>query len=300
MAMYSACFDESGHPDDSDLLVVAGAVSSVDQWKEFEREWLNALAPFRTKIFHTVDFYRKSAPFDRMTRTERRKLIETLAEIIRNRTEKLFSFSLDMKGYRRINAEWVMDHAFAFPYPLAARSCIGCVEQWAHEQSIDLQEMLFFFEDGAKNKGQLKWIAERDKLPEPDFKSKSQLVPLQAADFIAWHLARVLGKKDTDGHPSAIVSLLELYPHKWREMNLRHGERIALALELPKRLPNYAYGHRVLTIKGARTCVMSARDKRDPRQGKLKRRELIVLEPKLKTLDDMKAALQEYDRGKTG
>jgi hypothetical protein len=38
MAMYSAFFDESGHPDDTLFLVVAGCVAEVGQWTEFERE----------------------------------------------------------------------------------------------------------------------------------------------------------------------------------------------------------------------------------------------------------------------
>jgi len=49
MAMYSAYFDESGHPDDSRYLVVAGAVADVDQWVHFEREWISALAPLGTR-----------------------------------------------------------------------------------------------------------------------------------------------------------------------------------------------------------------------------------------------------------
>ena len=46
MAMYSAFFDESGHPDDGTYLVVAGCVADVEQWVHFEREWKDALSPW--------------------------------------------------------------------------------------------------------------------------------------------------------------------------------------------------------------------------------------------------------------
>ena len=45
MAMYSAYFDDSGHPDAGDRLIVAGGVAPVEQWVHFEREWRDALAP---------------------------------------------------------------------------------------------------------------------------------------------------------------------------------------------------------------------------------------------------------------
>jgi hypothetical protein len=50
--MYSAFFDESGHPDESEIMVVAGAVADVDQWVHFDREWREVLAPLGTHFFH--------------------------------------------------------------------------------------------------------------------------------------------------------------------------------------------------------------------------------------------------------
>jgi hypothetical protein len=71
MAMYSAYFDESGHPDDSAYVVVAGAIADVDQWVHFEREWKEALAPLNTSVFHAVDLEAGNPPFDNLN--ERQK-----------------------------------------------------------------------------------------------------------------------------------------------------------------------------------------------------------------------------------
>ena len=81
VAMYSAHFDESGHPDDSQYLVVAGAVASVDQWVTFEREWLDALAPLGTRIFHAVDFDKGKPPFDHLTSRDAGILLDRLVDI---------------------------------------------------------------------------------------------------------------------------------------------------------------------------------------------------------------------------
>jgi Protein of unknown function (DUF3800) len=88
MAMYSAYFDESGHPDDSDFLVVAGAVADVQQWVHFEREWKEVLAPLNTTIFHAVEFESGAPPFDGLTDKEKDELFSKLVGILCRRVEK--------------------------------------------------------------------------------------------------------------------------------------------------------------------------------------------------------------------
>src|ERR1039458_1092492 len=44
LAMMTACFDASGHERDQRFLVVAGFVSSVDDWIDFDRLWRDRLA----------------------------------------------------------------------------------------------------------------------------------------------------------------------------------------------------------------------------------------------------------------
>jgi len=106
--MYSAYFDESGHPDDSDYLIVAGAVASVGQWVAFESDWKAILAPFNTDLFHANEFAQRKKPFDKITKGQARDIHLQLATIICNRTEKLVSFTLDMNKYKRVNSQWLL------------------------------------------------------------------------------------------------------------------------------------------------------------------------------------------------
>jgi hypothetical protein len=82
MAMYSAYFDESGHPDDGRFLVVAGAVADVNQWVHFEREWVELLAPLNTNVFHAVDFDKRNPPFDQLSLQKANELLDRLVGII--------------------------------------------------------------------------------------------------------------------------------------------------------------------------------------------------------------------------
>lgn len=186
MATYSAYFDESGHPDKGSYLTVAGCVAETGQWVAFEREWLEVLKPFGTQVFHTVDFDRKKPPFHNLEETEADSLFAHLVGIICRRINKSFTHIIPLDEYRAVNEKYILAEAYGYPYPAAARNCIALVGEWASQYSIADEEILCVFEDGAKHKGQLEWVAERDRKPIPDFRKKSDVVALQAADLLGW------------------------------------------------------------------------------------------------------------------
>jgi hypothetical protein len=299
MAMYSAHLDESGHPDGSDYLIVAGAVASVQQWVDLETDWKAVLAPFSTDLFHAVEFAQRKKPFDKITRAEARDIHLRLATIICNRTEKLMSFTLDMRKYRSVNSRWLLAEAYGFPYPLAARSCIAGVEQWAHEKKTPINEFLFFCENGAKDKGQLEWMADRDRFPRPIFREKSELLPLQVGDFIAWHQFQLQSGTDEHGVSDTVVKLFEFAcKYQWRTMNLDDGERLAMALDLPPRLPDYVYRAKVIRYKGVRRAVVHSRRRDDRASEKVDRKTLFLDDPKVRTPEELDALLKKYDAKK--
>ena len=53
-----ACFDESGHPDDPQVMAFAigGCITTEEHWAMFERKWKLALADEQLSWFHMVDF----------------------------------------------------------------------------------------------------------------------------------------------------------------------------------------------------------------------------------------------------
>ena len=292
--MYCAFFDESGHPDDTKYLVVAGGLASVEQWVHFEREWREALAPFGTEIFHAKDFSQRKPPFHEISLKQSAAILERLAGIICRRMEKIFSFTVNMHHYRAMNAKYVFAECYGYPYPLAARSCIGGIQSWAKTHSVPVQDILFFFEDGAHNKGQLEWIAERDALPIPLFKNKRESIPLQIGDFVAWHGMQCINGQSLDKPIQAVMRRLESMSHYWRELDMSDPDRLPALLEIPERDPALRYQCKVLQKHGVRRALVHYWPKDNPAESKIDRKTLVL--PKRKTLrpEDLDRALQDY------
>jgi hypothetical protein len=56
IAMFRAFFDESGTHKESPVMVIAGYVSKLSLWTQFEREWKEVLSEYNIKVFHMTDF----------------------------------------------------------------------------------------------------------------------------------------------------------------------------------------------------------------------------------------------------
>jgi hypothetical protein len=54
------------------------------------------------------------------------------------------------------------------------------------------RNLITIFEDGSKHKGDFREAMKRDGLPEPIFRKKEELIPLQTADLFAWETFRVV------------------------------------------------------------------------------------------------------------
>ncbi|MGA2605825.1 MAG: hypothetical protein ABSH01_00025 [Terriglobia bacterium] len=61
MTEYRAYFDDSGHPDDQEAVVVAGFIASEHDWFFFEREWQDILDREGMESFHMTDFEKKQS-----------------------------------------------------------------------------------------------------------------------------------------------------------------------------------------------------------------------------------------------
>jgi hypothetical protein len=285
MAMYSGMFDDSGHPDSGKYLVVAGGVADVDQWVHFEREWKDVLAPFGVTIFHTTDFYQRDNPkiknntFRGMTYAEAKELIDRLAGIICRRVEKTFSSTIPLSHYNAINAKYLFAEYYGFPYPAAARACMYKVKDWANLHSVSTP-IEYFFESGTKHKGQLEWLAEKDRLPTPNYKKKEELCPLQMGDFLAWHQYAYL-EGTLDGIGLRALERLGKHSNNWTMATmLDDPERVPTILNIPLRDPEYHYKCRIIRKDGQRMSLMHKWHKQlGPIAPKPQRSKIILPDP---------------------
>ncbi len=294
---YTAYFDESGHPDSGQFVVVAGAVADIDQWIEFQREWLDALGHLGT-VFHTTDFNSGTPPFDKLTEDDKDMLFERLVGIICRHVEKTCAVTVALEEFKRANKKYLLAEQHGFPYPLAARSCMAGVGQWAHYYSFDVNNILFVFEDGAKHKGQIKLISERDGLPIPRFEKKSEITALQAGDLIAWCIHAILTKAaKAERYEKGLRRIAEM-PKTWRDVDLRDPDRLPTILGIALRDPAMKYECRIVRQRGKRRAVITQRPKNAPGQFKIDRKNDVIPEARHISLEEYREAARRYDEAK--
>jgi hypothetical protein len=200
--MYTLYYDESGSPDDTIAVVVAGFVASDEQWKEFERNWNDTLKQFGVSLFHMREFAHSRGEFARWKdhlkvesqKQERQYFLGQLVGHILLRARRSFAHSVLMRDYREVNKEYLLSDGGITPYALCGRTCVARSSIWAQKYGIPESALQHVFEDGSIGKGDLRERILRDKGIAPVFKKKSECVPLQAADLLAYE--HLLGDRD--------------------------------------------------------------------------------------------------------
>lgn len=194
-------FDDSGTHPESDIAVAACYVASVEQWKEFERNWKEANEQFNFGVFRMADFVAKKAQFadeSVWTADKRNALIKHLIAIIKTRARIGFCAALFKSDYDAAIPDDLKARLGSHHYTFAVRQCLSMIHKWRMEYNIS-EPMQYVFEDGTKGKGEI--ITTFDRVSEePPVKDAFGLIPggysfipksismphLQAADILAW------------------------------------------------------------------------------------------------------------------
>jgi hypothetical protein len=190
MNEYIGYFDDSGHPDKADIVLIAGWLSTKNQWVLFENEWKQALIsagiPAHT-AFHMTDFESPDHPFySTWSRFKKDLLLFRLINILRTRTRMFFSALVPMKEYRLVNDRIAIEECLGRPYAMAGRLIGQQLRYWQQKYSRHDEPLVMVFEDGSKHKGDLMDIFRRDGFGCPTFRGKNKSIPLQGADLLAW------------------------------------------------------------------------------------------------------------------
>jgi hypothetical protein len=249
-ATFSVYFDESGTPDKSrTVLTVAGCVSSVKKWARFEVEWRKVLRdaglPDGT-LFHMNRFARNLSPYDIFAGNSKRKagLVTALVGCAKRNVNKAFSCSVALRDWERINGRYCFAESLGYPYPFCGRTCVAQVLKWAQNKGVKSAGVHFFFEDGAKHRGQLEKLLMANDGIGPLFRSKAETVQFQAADLLAWKSRKILeqvigydGPNDAEAYNSIQRSLEEIkgIPHDYGVHIYESLERLVQRAKIPLR-----------------------------------------------------------------
>lgn len=237
--MLTAYFDESGSPDDSVAVVVAGYISTVDQWIRFDMDWKQILARYGIKCFHMKDFVHSRGEFESWKgKEEQRKwFLQSLIGITRVRVLHSFAESVLIHEWEQVNKKYMLAESWLTPYALCGRSCTASVNKWMNQSPRKAQPVHFVFDDGAKHKGELIKRMERDGCPLPTFGKREDYSPLQAADLVAWeHLkAHTLVERNALKKLRQSLEALTQVSNSWGIHRVEHLEYLCKEGGIPLR-----------------------------------------------------------------
>jgi len=206
----AAYFDCSGHEDDQEFVVVAGFLSSDDEWDRFETLWVDRLKADGVEYFHAVEFAHSTKQFDgwRNQEARRRALGCDLMGIIKRHVFRKFGCVVINNTLTENMCEEVKTEHFVNAYSLAGRACVTYLWQWLRQNQWKTVPALIF-EDGDKGQDRLRKGMKQDAFPDPNFKPKRDrtkkdgliekgMVPLQAADWLAYESFVAMKKENLD------------------------------------------------------------------------------------------------------
>jgi len=213
VVMLSAYYDRSEYPDEPHILSVAGYLSHVKIWKDFDREWKEFLnrPEFNVAYFHMKEFTVSQGVFANGWKGERQKRKDFLAgliEIIGRNTSASFSVAVRVQEFWEVMAEFPIhpECPLASPYAYCGWQCVEKAKTIALKDGYRLPIIQSFFDDGEEDEGMLKGLLKWAKHPVPIFKPKVPrgewqesdcLRPLQAADLAAWESTKFTRTADT-------------------------------------------------------------------------------------------------------
>lgn len=135
MAFVTVYFDDSGTHKESSTAVAACYVSTVEQWKLFERDWkyIDNLEGFGT--FHMADFAAGEEQFKNWTDEKRKRVLDRLCAIIRIRARMGFFIAVRKADYDKVITGRFRDYCGKYPTVLQyenAPASLDCGEKHMH------------------------------------------------------------------------------------------------------------------------------------------------------------------------
>ncbi len=214
----TAYFDESGtHGAELPLVTVAGFVSTVDQWSNYEHDLSLLLNEFGIEIFHAKEFRQKKGPFKGWQETKRARFNSQFLQIADNNLAYGLAMIVDNKDYRDIYSPGTFrkksrpDTIYGLCFRAALLKVLLLVKD-----SSDMWPINIILENGHKNAGDaLRIFGEMKDQLNPkyspylgkiSFGTKRDTVPLAISDSLAYAIFRMsAGYSKHPTNPNAVV-----------------------------------------------------------------------------------------------
>ena len=202
---YRAYIDDSSSAEDDRILLLAG-YARAPAWAAFSDEWKIELAkPPAIEYCHMSEAESLKDQFLGWSATKRDRKIASLANVIVKYEPWSIECYVRKSQYDQILAP-VIAYDLRGPYFPCFYGVIVTLARFHAQTGIKLPTDFIFDEQGKIGAEAVLWYEaiKRAQKPEiqalmgstPDFKDDKKVLPLQAADMIAWHLRRRKEKRN--------------------------------------------------------------------------------------------------------
>lgn len=220
LVVLQAFIDDSGSDKRPDKrLVLAGYIQTAEAWSSFSEDWAAVLAsePPLKSLHMTGGFHG-------FTKLARERKIDALVSVL----EKYRPISIECAVSKRDYVELLQDvvpYDIRHPYFPCFVGILQCVAKAIEAEGLHGPVDLIFDMQGNVGQAAALWyvpLKHSDPLlartlgGPPIFRSDDDVLPLQAADMLAWHV-RKLSEPDFDGRHLEVANAIR-FRHRYMEV----------------------------------------------------------------------------------
>jgi hypothetical protein len=272
MVMFKAYFDDSCGDERSKTLLLAGCVQKYSVWANFSMSWEAGLAESpRIRYFHMREARKLEGEFAGWKAKDRDAKIRLLAEIAASYNPWTITAWISRTEHTAI-LKPIAPFMLQQPYFDLFYAVILKLAEWHYEDGVTMPVDYVFDEQGVVGVEAAIWYEHMKAWQKPEiaalmgstpkFENDKIVLPLQAADMLAWHLRREKDypQENSSKWPTApVVGLLHAEVHMTRDFLIDTAEKM-------KRVPGVELTRGKLTRKQRTEFQQSVRSAPTPKQ----------------------------------
>jgi len=227
IAVLEGFFDDSGTHHGSLVTAIGGCVARAEQWAVFAQEWRRVLDGFDVSFFHSTDLANSQEQFKGWDDSKKRSFITELAGVMGSYAKTAIAGLIVLNDYS-IVPEWARKTAaFGDEYNFCFQMCVGLTMSWVDGLNPPMPErdqVAFTFDQRPKGEGITrdayfyikKFRDPNDRMGTLAFADKKRLLPLQAADFVAYESYKHIDNQERRSGRHMRGSLAVLVENVWQ------------------------------------------------------------------------------------
>jgi hypothetical protein len=227
IAVLEGFFDDSGTHQGSLVTAMGGCVSRAEQWAAFAPEWRRVLDDFGVSFFHSTDLANSQEEYKNWDDSRKRSFITRLARVMGDYAKTAIAGLVVVDDYS-IVPEWARKtSAFGDQYNFCFQMCVGLTMNWIDGLNPPMpqgDQVAFTFDQRPKGEGLTrnayyyikKFRDPNDRMGTLAFADKKRLLPLQAADFVAYESYKHLDNQERASGRPLRGSLAVLVENVWQ------------------------------------------------------------------------------------